>query len=53
LNPDFPNSSPVFSAQDDPCFAKMGASGLFLVLPGSDGAGSIPAKEGSGEECEK
>lgn len=53
MNPDFPNPGLGPTAQDDPGFAEMGASGLFLVLPGSDGAGSIPAKEGSGEECEK
>lgn len=52
MNPYFQNPSPGPSAQEDP-FAKIGASDLFLVLPGSDGAGSIPAEEGSGEECEK
>lgn len=53
LNPDFPSPSSGFSAQEDLCFAKLGVSNLFLVLLGSDEAGNIPAKEGSGDEYEK
>lgn len=53
LNPDFPSPSPRFSAQEELCFAKVGTSDLFLVLSGFDEAGNIPAKEESGDECEK
>lgn len=52
-NPDFPSPSPRFSSQVDPCFAKVGASDLFLVLSGSEETGNIPAKEGSGDKYEK